>query len=102
MIGIRSSIGSGSRLSRTVMMGCDDYESLGQAASSEVGSAPRRGIGRNVLIENAIIDKNARIGNDVVITPRGKPASVDHPLYYIRDGIVIIPKNAIIPDGTVI
>jgi glucose-1-phosphate adenylyltransferase len=102
VIGIRSSIGSGSRLSRTVMMGCDDYESLGQAASSEVGSAPRRGIGRNVLIENAIIDKNARIGNDVVITPRGKPASVDHPLYYIRDGIVIIPKNAIIPDGTVI
>ena len=44
-------------------------------------------------IENAIIDKNARIGNDVIITPPGKPEHVDHALYYIRDGIVIIPKN---------
>jgi glucose-1-phosphate adenylyltransferase len=60
------------------------------------------GIGKNVRIENAIIDKNARIGDDVVISPAGKPDSVDHPLYYVRDGIVIIPKNAVIPSGTII
>jgi glucose-1-phosphate adenylyltransferase len=100
VIGIRSSIGSGSRITRTVMMGCDDYESLG--APDGTAAAPRMGIGRNARIENAIIDKNARIGNDVTITPAGKPENLDHELYYIRDGIVIIPKNAVIPDGTTI
>jgi glucose-1-phosphate adenylyltransferase len=63
---------------------------------------PRIGIGKNARIENAIIDKNARIGDEVVISPAGKADNVDHPLYYIRDGIVIIPKNAVIPSGTVI
>ncbi|HEV2436179.1 MAG TPA: glucose-1-phosphate adenylyltransferase, partial [Verrucomicrobiae bacterium] len=53
-------------------------------------------------IENAIIDKNARIGNNVTISPAGKADKLDHELYYIRDGIVIIPKNAVIPHGTVI
>jgi len=100
VIGIRSSIGSGSRITRTVIMGCDDYEGLG--APDGTPSAPRMGIGRNARIENAIIDKNARIGNDVTITPAGKPENLDHELYYIRDGIVIIPKNAVIPDGTTI
>lgn len=100
VIGIRSSIGTGSRISRTVMMGCDDYERLGAPEGSP--AVPRMGIGRNARIENAIIDKNARIGNDVTITPAGKPENLDHELYYIRDGIVIIPKNAVIPDGTVI
>jgi glucose-1-phosphate adenylyltransferase len=99
VIGIRSCIGAGARISRTVMMGCDDYESLNASPPSGV---PRMGIGCNARIENAIIDKNARIGNDVTITPVGKPENVDHELYYIRDGIVIIPKNAVIPDGTII
>ena len=56
----------------------------------------------NCRIENAIVDKNARIGNNVVISPAGKPENVDHPNYYIRDGIVIVPKNGVIPRGTVI
>jgi glucose-1-phosphate adenylyltransferase len=56
----------------------------------------------NCRIENAIIDKNSRIGNNVVISPSGKPENADHPLYYIRDGIVIIPKNGVVPHGTVI
>jgi len=60
---------------------------------------PRIGIGAHCKIENAIIDKNARIGNNVVISPDGKPDTVDHELYYIRDGIVIIPKKTIIPHG---
>jgi glucose-1-phosphate adenylyltransferase len=92
----------GCKISRTVMMGCDTYESLESIRSNEAQGIPRMGIGRNVRIENAIIDKNARIGDDVVISPAGKPDSVDHPLYYVRDGIVIIPKNAVIPSGTVI
>ncbi|HEY4984764.1 MAG TPA: glucose-1-phosphate adenylyltransferase, partial [Verrucomicrobiae bacterium] len=71
-------------------------------AKSDAVGRPHVGIGANCKIENAIIDKNARIGNDVTISPAGKPENVDHPLYYIRDGIVIIPKNGIMPHGTVI
>ena len=63
---------------------------------------PRIGIGKNTRIENAIIDKNARIGENCVISPAGKPDNMDHALFYIRDGIVIIPKNGIIPHGTVL
>ena len=102
VIGIRSIIGAGCRILRTVMMGCDYYESLESIQQHAARGVPRVGIGKNVRIENAIIDKNARIGDDVVISPAGKGDSVDHPLYYVRDGIVIIPKNAIIPSGTVL
>ena len=56
-------------------------------------------MGHSTRIENAIIDKNARIGNNCVISPAGKADNVDHELYYIRDGIVIIPKNGVVPHG---
>jgi glucose-1-phosphate adenylyltransferase len=102
IIGIRSIVGAGARIMRTVMMGCDYYETLQSIADNEVKGIPRIGIGRNARIENAIIDKNARIGNNVVITPEGKAENLDHKLYYIRDGIVIIPKNGVVPDNTVI
>jgi glucose-1-phosphate adenylyltransferase len=102
VIGIRSIIGTGCKISRTVMMGCDYYESIESIASHEAKGLPGLGIGKNARIENAIIDKNARIGDDVVISPAGKADTVDHPLYYVRDGIVIIPKNAVIPSGTII
>jgi glucose-1-phosphate adenylyltransferase len=102
VIGIRSIIGTGAKIARVVLMGCDFYESMESIAAHEAKGLPRIGIGKNASIENAIIDKNARIGDNVVISPAGKPDSVDHPLYYVRDGIVIIPKNAVIPSGTVI
>jgi glucose-1-phosphate adenylyltransferase len=102
VIGIRSIIESGAKISRTVMMGCDYYESMESIQDHETKGVPRIGIGKNARIENAIIDKNARIGDDVVISPDGKADSVDHPMFFIRDGIVIIPKNAVIPSGTVI
>jgi len=102
VIGIRSIIEMGAKISRTIMMGCDYYESMESIQGHEGQGIPRIGIGKNARIENAIIDKNARIGDDVVISPEGKADSVDHPLYYVRDGIVIIPKNAVIPSGTVI
>jgi glucose-1-phosphate adenylyltransferase len=83
-------------------MGCDYYETQQSIADHEARGVPRMGIGRNARIENAIIDKNARIGNNVVITSEGKPENLDHERYYIRDGIVIIPKNGIVADNTVI
>ncbi len=100
IIGIRSLVGSGSSLNRTIMMGCDYYESQDSIVENEMLGKPRLGIGQNTRIENAIIDKNARIGDNCVINPEGKEENVDHPLYHVRDGIVIIPKNGIIPHGT--
>jgi len=102
IIGIRSVVGAGSELKRVIHLGCDYYESLASIQASEKSGRPRIGIGQNTKIENAIIDKNARIGNNVVISPAGKGENVDHALYFIRDGIVIIPKNGVIPHGTVI
>jgi glucose-1-phosphate adenylyltransferase len=100
IVGIRSIIAPGSRLHRTIVLGCDFYESALSIAEHQARGVPSIGIGRNTVIENAIIDKNARIGNDVHISPAGKPDSVDHELCYIRDGIVIVPKNGVVPHGT--
>ncbi len=102
IIGLRCIVEPGTVLNRTILLGSDFYESAESIAEHAGKGHPRVGIGANCRIENAIIDKNARIGNGVVISPAGKPDKVDHPLYYVRDGIVIIPKNAIIPNGTVI
>ena len=102
IVGIRSILNDGCELNRTIMLGCDYYESLDSIHRNESTGKPRIGVGRNTRIENAIIDKNARIGSNCVISPAGKPENVDHELYYIRDGIVIIPKNGIVPHETVI
>jgi glucose-1-phosphate adenylyltransferase len=102
IVGLRTIVGDGTELNRTVIMGSDYYESQESVTQHEAEGKPRVGIGVNCKIENAIIDKNARIGNNVTISPAGKPENVDHELYFIRDGIVIIPKNAIIPHDTVI
>jgi glucose-1-phosphate adenylyltransferase len=102
IIGIRSTVGNGSELNRVVLMGGDYYESHASILENEMMGKPRIGIGQNTRIENAIIDKNARIGDNVRISPAGKPENFDHALYYIRDGIVIIPKNGVIPHGMVI
>ena len=102
IIGVRCHVNDGCALHRTIALGSDYYESESSIRQHEASGLPRVGIGRNTRIENAIIDKNARIGDNCVISPAGKPDRVDHPLYYIRDGIVIIPKNGVIPHGTVI
>lgn len=102
IIGLRCIVGSGTVMDRVIMLGSDYYESQESIESNGHAGKPRIGVGMNSRVENTIVDKNARIGNNVVITPAGKPENVDHPLYYIRDGIVIIPKNGVIPDGTVI
>jgi len=97
VIGIRSLINPGSRLRNTVIMGADYYER--DKGGTPEGAVPI-GIGRDCVIEDAIIDKNARIGDGVVITPHEKDANSEGPGYYIREGIVVIPKNAVIPPGT--
>ena len=99
---LRSLVGAGTELQRVVGMGCDAYESRESIERYEREGLPRIGIGQNCRIENTIIDKNARIGDGVVISPKDKPDTVDHDMYYIRDGIVIVPKAGVIPHGTVI
>jgi glucose-1-phosphate adenylyltransferase len=102
IVGLRTVVGAGTELNRVIGLGSDYYESEESVAQHEREGKPRIGIGANCKIENTIIDKNARIGNNVVISPAGKPEKFDHELCYIRDGIVIIPKGALIPHGTVI
>jgi glucose-1-phosphate adenylyltransferase len=102
IIGLRSIVGAGTVLNRVILLGSDYYESIESIVEHEKAGRPPIGIGANCRIENTIVDKNARIGNNVTISPAGKPDKVDHPNYYIRDGIVIIPKNGVIPHGMVI
>ena len=102
IVGIRSLVDAGSEIHRSILLGCDYFESEDSIHENAASGKPKIGIGRNTRIENAIIDKNARIGNDCVLSPAGKPENLDHPLYYIRDGILIIPKNGSIPHGTVL
>ncbi len=96
VIGIRSIINSGATIRNSIVMGADYFES---DAPERGHGLPPIGIGRNCVIDRAIIDKNARIGDGVVVTPEGKPSHYDGENYYIRDGIVVVPKNAAIPPG---
>jgi glucose-1-phosphate adenylyltransferase len=96
VIGLRSIIRSGATIRNSVIMGGDYFETSAPEASPDV---PPIGIGRNCVIDRAIIDKNARIGEGVVITPEGKAATLDAENYFIRDGIVVVPKDAVIPAG---
>jgi glucose-1-phosphate adenylyltransferase len=95
VIGVRSIIESGATIRNSIVMGADYFE---QDRHKDGGSPPI-GVGRNCVIDRAIIDKNARIGEGVVITPEGKAANFDADNYFIRDGIVVVPKNAVIPAG---
>lgn len=102
IVGIRCRIEEGCDVHRTILLGCDYYESEASIKQYEARGLPRVGVGKNTRIENAIVDKNARIGENCRISPAGKPENLDDPLYYVRDGIVIIPKGGLIPHGTVI
>jgi glucose-1-phosphate adenylyltransferase len=95
VIGIRSIIESGATIRNSVIMGADYFEE-DRPSGDDV---PPIGIGRNCVVDRAIIDKNARIADGVVITPEGKPSHLDSENYFIRDGIVVVPKNAVIPAG---
>lgn len=98
VMGIRTVIMHEATVARSVIMGADGYE----------GDLPRQpgdpplGIGRGCSIEGAIIDKNARIGDGVRITPKPLGTFEDHPFHFVRDGIVVIPKNYAVPAGLLI
>ena len=102
VIGVRSVVQSGSTLERVVMMGSDYYEDSDDIERLNVRHIPKIGIGKKCTLKNVIIDKNVRIGNDVVITNKKKIQHQDSEFYCIRDGIVIIPKNTIVKSGTII
>jgi glucose-1-phosphate adenylyltransferase len=97
VIGIRSVIETGSTIRNSILMGADFYQ---DEDPRPVPGRPPLGIGANCVIEGAIIDKNARIGNNVVISPAGKPENLDGDNFYIRDGVVVVPKGTVIPSGT--
>jgi len=96
VIGVRSVIQTGATIRNSIVMGADYYETDPTTVPRGV---PAIGVGRNCVIDRAIIDKNARIADGAVITPEGKPADMDAGNYFIRDGIVVVPKNAVIPAG---
>lgn len=102
LVGIRCLLSPGCRVHRSVLMGADYYETEASKAESLNKGIPPIGVGENTRIESAIIDKNARIGANCVITPEGKPDHFDGANYYIREGIAIVPKGTVIPDNTVI
>lgn len=100
IIGIRSIIRSASRLERTVMIGADYCETPVDIAAAMDKGIPQIGIGMNCQITNAIIDKNARIGNDVTLSPHGKSDGMKGKGFVIKDGVIVVLKGAIIPNGT--
>jgi glucose-1-phosphate adenylyltransferase len=102
VVGIRTRIGAGTTIVSCYIMGSDYYETLAELEYNVGKGVPKVGIGDRCYIKNTIIDKNCRIGNDVRINGGAHLADGDHALYTIKDGIVVLKKGAIIPDGTVI
>jgi glucose-1-phosphate adenylyltransferase len=100
IVGLRSYIGADCVIKDTIIMGCDYYATTPEPSDDQPMRMPHLAIGRGCKIERAIIDKNVQIGDGVIITNKDGCPNTDAPLYYIRDGIVIIPKNSVIPAGT--
>ena len=94
VVGIRAVVGEGSVIEHSVIMGADYYE------NEAPRGLPKLGIGKDCYIKNAIVDKDARIGDGSYITPEGKADDTVTELYTVRDGIIVIPKNAVIPPGS--
>jgi len=104
VIGVRSRVSQGVQLDAAYMMGADYYQTFDDMRSDLARGVPRMGIGDGSVVRRAIIDKNARIGSGVRLLNEAAVHEVDGPdgTYFIRDGIIIVPKNAVIRDGTVI
>jgi glucose-1-phosphate adenylyltransferase len=102
IVGLRTRINTGTTIKWCVLMGADYYEMADESEKARVEGIPPLGIGENCHIERAIIDKNARIGNNVIIRNERGIQHADGSCYFIRDGIVVIPKEGIVPDGTVV
>jgi glucose-1-phosphate adenylyltransferase len=102
IIGIRTRIGVDTEIENCYVMGSDNYQTLEQIAELKLSDSPIMGIGDRVKIKNAIIDKNTYIGDDVSINCGELLADGDYGTHTVQDGIVVVKKRAIIPNGTVI
>jgi glucose-1-phosphate adenylyltransferase len=99
VIGIRSRVGHDSTLVNVYMMGNDYYETLADIAADQQHGLPQLGVGNRCKISNAIVDKNCRIGDDVRIVGGNHLEDGDTPLYAVKEGIIVLKKGAIIPNG---
>ena len=102
VIGIRTRIGVGSTIINTYVMGNDYYQTLEQIAKYKEENKPIMGIGERCYINNAILDKNCYIGNDVKINGGSHLEDGDFGTYTVTEGIIVVKKNAVIPSGTII
>ena len=102
VIGLRSIIAGGVSIERSIVMGADYYQVKAEDEDYWTPGEPSIGIGPDSVIQGAIIDKNARIGQQVIIQNKPDRPDDDQDNWVSREGIVIVPKNAVIPDGTVI
>ena len=98
IIGIRTNVQPGARISRSVLLGADFYETDDLAPAR--GTNPRVGIGRDVVLDRVIVDKNARIGDGVHLTNQEGRQDFDGDGYYIRNGVIVVPKDGVIKAGT--
>jgi glucose-1-phosphate adenylyltransferase len=101
-VGVRSRIGRNVVLRDTVIIGADRYETDEERAANAAAGRPNLTVGDDAVIERAILDKDCRVGRRVRITNEKGIAEAEGPNYVIRDGIVVIPRGAVVPDGTVI
>ena len=104
VVGLRSRISKGVQLDASFMMGADFYQTFEEMGNDMRSGRPRLGIGEGSVVRRAIIDKNARIGKNAKLLNEAGVTEIDGPggSYFIRDGIIIVPKNAVIPDGSIV
>lgn len=101
-LGIRTHIGENTQIKDTVVLGADRFETAEERKSNEARGIPNLGIGKGSKIEGAIVDKDCRIGHNVVIRSHYDSPDREGDYFVIRDGVVVIPKGAIVPDNAVI
>ena len=104
LIGVRSRIGMNCKITDTIMIGADRYEPEGEQKRNTIDGVPLFNVGDDTIIRNAILDKDCRIGSHVRILNESNTQEFDQAdgLWHIRDGIVCVPRGAVIPSGTVI
>ena len=102
VIGVRSHIRAGTKMSESIMMGAERLESIDDCEEALSQGLPELGVGKNCVIERTILDANVRVGDDVRLSPEGKPDGFTQGDISVRDGVLVVSKNGVVPSGTVI